>query len=138
MPTVCEPWPGKRKAMREGELVIKYARVGAGALTCPGGEAPTAFSSQRQKAGRASRASPDEGVWGYVFLAIGSRRDNHAQFGQLTLNRFVHFALREFRRHSHRVLDGIRIRRSVRDDAYAFNAQQRRAPILGVFQHLFE
>ncbi len=40
--------------------------------------------------------------------------------------------------HAHGILHGVRIRRSVRDDADALDAQQRRSAVLGVVEALFE
>ena len=47
-------------------------------------------------------------------------------------------ALGELRRHSDRVLDRVRVRRSVGDEAYALHPQQRRAAVLRVVETLLE
>jgi hypothetical protein len=47
-------------------ISLSFARVGAGALTCPAGRSPAGFSVVAARSlARFSRASPDEGVWGY-------------------------------------------------------------------------
>src|SRR6185437_11951761 len=57
------------------------------------------------------------------------------QFG---LNFFVDPAARELRGHSNRVLDGVRVRSPVANNAYTLYAQQRRAAVFGIIDALLE
>ena len=47
-------------------------------------------------------------------------------------------ALSELDGDADRILDGVGVRRSMRDDAHAFHSQQRRAAVLGVIEALLE
>ena len=57
---------------------------------------------------------------------------------QFLLNVLVDPSLGEFGRYANRILDGVRVRRSVRDEAHALDSQQRRAAVLGVVKPFFE
>src|SRR5580692_10733603 len=57
---------------------------------------------------------------------------------QAALDRSINAALREFCRHAHYILDRIRIRGAMRDDARALHSQQGCAAVFGVIEPLFE
>ena len=54
------------------------------------------------------------------------------------LNRLVDAAFREFGGDAHSILHGVRVRRSVGNDADAFHPEQWRAAIFGVIESLLE
>src|ERR1700676_1698212 len=57
---------------------------------------------------------------------------------QPTLNRSINPTLRKFRSHAYCILDRVRVRRAMRDDARALHPQQRRAAVFSVIEPLLE
>ena len=58
--------------------------------------------------------------------------------GNALLNHVIQLAVGKLHGHAHRVLDRVRVRRTVADDAHALQSQQRRAAVLGVVEALLE
>src|SRR5580704_18428564 len=72
-----------------------------------------------------------------------SRSDFHfrrrgTKRGQSLLDRFIDVPLGGLRSHPHRILDGVGVRGTVRNNAYASYPQQRRATVFGVVDALLE
>ena len=63
---------------------------------------------------------------------------NRANLRQLSLDLHINAALGEFGGHSESILDGIRIRRSVGDEADALDSQQRRSAVFSVIEAFLE